>query len=71
LSFVTRLSQPQHLMLIVVIAHSDKARLNGSALATSRNGATSVIGIWWGTSPASVTSARAGDSKPVHATETL
>ena len=44
LSFVTRLSQPQHLMLIVVIAHSDKAQLNGSALATSRNGATSVFG---------------------------
>jgi hypothetical protein len=58
-------------MLIVVIAHSGKARLNGSDLATSRYGATSVIDTSWGTPPASVKSARAGDSKPVHATETL
>jgi hypothetical protein len=57
--------------LIVVIAHSGKARLNGSALTTSRIGATSVIDTSWGALPASLKSAQAGDSKPVCATETL
>jgi hypothetical protein len=57
-------------MLIVVIAHSGKARLNGSALDSSRIAATSVIDSSYAT-PASVQSAGAGDSKPVRATETL